>query len=106
MNPSKEITLDTHTVADVEISVVEVVWPDGGRSFEVYRSSDDQCLTMEGAFDLIPTDDEIEQLLGAIACRHCGEPLPAASARCGFLGWIGDCCAAGRSEIEQVARLT
>ena len=104
MNPSHEITLDRRTVAGVEISIVEVVWPDGGRSFEVHCTSDSQCLTFEGAFDLIPTDEQIEHLFGTFECGHCHEPLPAATARLGFLGWIGDCCAAGRAEIEQVAR--
>lgn len=105
MNPSKRIELDTRTVVGVEVTIVELVWPDGGRSFDVHRTTDCLCLTMEGSFDTIPTNDQIVRLFSTVQCRHCFTPLPAAAAHYPFVGWAGDCCPAGRAEIDEAARL-
>lgn len=50
------------TVATVSVSVVERIWSDGGRSFEVWLP-DGTELTEGGSFDNLPTDSEIEELL-------------------------------------------
>jgi hypothetical protein len=51
-------------VNGVEVRIQELVWNDtDGRSWDVYRVSDGQCLTMDHSFDDNPGDDEIAELL-------------------------------------------
>lgn len=53
----------TFTIGDVTLLVVEQTWTDGGKSFEVFGSDENSeryaCLTMDGAFDEMPTVDEL-----------------------------------------------
>jgi hypothetical protein len=53
-------------VSGVEVRIQELVWNDtDGRSWDVYRVSDGQCLTMDYSFDDNPDDSEIAELLEA-----------------------------------------
>jgi len=61
-----EIGHGTRTVAGVEVRITELVWNDtDGRSFEVERVSDGETLTMDEAFDDMPDDDQIRELITA-----------------------------------------
>jgi hypothetical protein len=54
----------SRVVNGVEVRIQELVWNDtDGRSWDVYRVSDGQCLTMDHSFDGNPGDDEIAELL-------------------------------------------
>jgi hypothetical protein len=53
------------TVEGTEVEVWELTWNGGGRSFEVIRVSDGKDLTEQGAFDTLPTDEQIADLLTA-----------------------------------------
>ena len=63
--------------------VVEQVWNGGARSFEVHAGAGETevDLTVDGAFDEMPTDEDIAGLLAATdSCGTCGGsgqmPLP------------------------------
>lgn len=70
-----------------QLEIVEVVWSDLGRSFEVYRADNGEDLTEDGCFDAVPTDDQIRELLDCqhenkrlddrsqFHCLDCGEEL-------------------------------
>lgn len=51
------------TVNGVTVTVNEMVWNGGGRSFEVHRVDTGEDLTQDGCFDTLPTDDDITALL-------------------------------------------
>lgn len=56
----------TRTINSTEVRIEELVWNGtDGRSWDVYRVSDDFCLTMDGSFDNEPDDDEIAELITA-----------------------------------------
>ena len=58
-------------VNGVEVRIQELVWNDtDGRSWDVCRVSDGQCLTMDHSFDDNPGDDEIAELLEAPRDRY------------------------------------
>ncbi len=62
----EEIDHGTRTVNDVEVRILEEVWNGGaGSSFEVYRVNTAACLTMDEAFDDVPDDDTIADLIEA-----------------------------------------
>lgn len=66
-----EIDHGTRTVAGVEVKITELVWNGtDGRSFEVERVSDGECLTMDEAFDDMPGDDAIKYLITAPRDRY------------------------------------
>lgn len=56
-----EIDREPITVDNVEYTVTEIVWNDGGRSFDVYI--DGELLTEDESLDHYPTADDIERLL-------------------------------------------
>jgi hypothetical protein len=56
-----EINHGTREVDGVTVKIKELVWTDGGRSFEVWKGQDD--LTIGECFDAFPTDMEIRKLL-------------------------------------------
>jgi hypothetical protein len=58
---NQEITRDPLIVGDVTYKVVEIVWPDDRRTFDVYRG--DELLTGNKSLDPYPTDVEICGLL-------------------------------------------
>lgn len=59
----EEIGHGTRTVAGTVVRVTELVWDDGGRSFEVHRQDDGTDLTTDQCFDALPTDAQIAALL-------------------------------------------
>lgn len=58
-----EIEHEPQTVGGVDVYVIELVWDDGGRSFDVYRAKDGMCLTGSGSFDAMPTTEQIQEVL-------------------------------------------
>jgi hypothetical protein len=54
---------ETRTVDDVQVRITELIWPDGGRSFEVHRVDTEEDLTEDWCFDESPSDDQIRGLL-------------------------------------------
>lgn len=62
-------TIDTH-----QITITELVWTDGGRSFEAHLA-DGTDLTEDGCFDEHPTDAQLRDLLhqrpGCWTCPGC-----------------------------------
>lgn len=63
---TREIDRGTRTVNGVEVRIVELHWNDSsGLSFDVYRTEDDECLTMDESFDEMPGDDAIADLIEA-----------------------------------------
>jgi hypothetical protein len=61
-----EIDHGHRTVAGVPVRIIESVWNGGvGSSFEVYRRDTGDCLTMDEAFDAMPDDDQIRELIEA-----------------------------------------
>jgi hypothetical protein len=54
-----DIDHGVRTVAHVPVSVRELIWHSGGRSFEVHRVDTGEDLTEAGCFDTMPTDDQI-----------------------------------------------
>ncbi len=59
----RSIDRGIRVVAGVEVRVTELVWADGGASFEVHRIDTGDDLTEDGCFDQPPTDKQIENLL-------------------------------------------
>jgi hypothetical protein len=53
----------TRVVNNVHVRITELIWLDGGRSFEVHRVDDDTDLTEDGCFDTQPTNEQIAVLL-------------------------------------------
>jgi hypothetical protein len=45
------------------VRITELLWPDGGQSFEVHRVDTDTDLTEHECFDAMPTDEQIAILL-------------------------------------------
>ena len=63
----------------IEVRITELIWDDGGRSFEVHRDSDGEDFTQDGCFDTIPTDRELTALVTdrttLWTCRGCGRQI-------------------------------
>jgi hypothetical protein len=72
----KQIVRGTRVVAKVEVRITELMWDDGGRSFEVHRVDTDEDLTEDECFDAPPTDEQIQNLLDQQPdwwlCPGCG----------------------------------
>jgi len=74
----REVDRGTRVVEGVEVRVTELVWSDGGTSFEVHRVDTGEDLTEAECFDQLPTDDQIAALLVPrapvdwFACPGCG----------------------------------
>lgn len=61
-----EVDHGARTVAGTLVRVTELIWDNGGRSFEVHATGlpgDDVDLTQDGCFDALPTDAQIRALL-------------------------------------------
>lgn len=61
-----EIFHPEQIVNGTQIQVVELVWKDGGQSFDVYKTKDlglMVLLTDDESFDNYPTDEQIANLL-------------------------------------------
>jgi hypothetical protein len=74
----------TRVVAGVEVRVTDLLWTNGGHSFEVHRVDTGVDLTEDGCFDDPPTDEQIEDLLDPPVdrwtCRGCGTSIDASQA--------------------------
>ena len=77
----KTVDRGLRVVADVEVQVTELLWTDGGHSFEVHRVDTGEDLTEDGCFDDPPTDEQIEALLDPPVdwwtCPGCGTSIDA-----------------------------
>lgn len=60
-----EIDHGDHAVDGITFRIKELVWTDGGRTFEVWKGDVD--LTFDGGFDAFPTDQDIRRLVNG---RH------------------------------------
>ena len=71
-----EVDHGTRMVAGVEVRVTQLVWRDGGTSYEVHRADTGVDLTEAECFDQMPTDEQIAALLPPpatwFACPGCG----------------------------------
>ncbi len=72
-----EVDHGIRVVAGVQVTVRELVWDDGGRSFEVHRVDTGDDLTEDDCFDTMPTDGQIAARLAQRqpdwwVCRGCG----------------------------------
>lgn len=78
----------TRTVNGVQVQIYELVWNDHARSFEVYRTSDEKDLTVDGCFDSMPTDAQIEGVLELLEWEPAGTGQDADSIQIpdGFTG--------------------
>jgi hypothetical protein len=63
-----DINHGVRTVANLPVTVHELVWHSGGRSFEVHRVDTGADLTDAGCFDTMPTDDQIAGLIVDHVC--------------------------------------
>jgi hypothetical protein len=59
----REHVLGVCTLDGRRLELRRADWPDGGHSFEVYDEISGECLTMDGAFDAYPTEEELRTLL-------------------------------------------
>lgn len=67
------ISVSTKTLGlRANVEIFEVVWNDGGRSFEVIDLETGDDLTANSCFDAFPSDDSIRVLLG---CMHENQRL-------------------------------
>lgn len=66
----------TRTVKATVVEIIELVWNDGGRSFEVYTVTTGEDLTVDECFDTMPTDDQIAALIpGEVWTCPCGRQI-------------------------------
>lgn len=61
MKKTAEIDREPITVDDVEYQVTEIIWKNGGRSFDVYKG--DKLLTEDESLDEYPTAEQIRDLV-------------------------------------------
>jgi hypothetical protein len=63
-----EMIIETRRIDGETIQIVQLMWPDGGLSYDVYRDTngESECLTMDSSFDTIPTDDQIRDQIRAL----------------------------------------
>lgn len=81
------VSAGTRQLGTTEVEIFEVIWSDGGRSFDVVDTLNGRDLTENGSFDRLPADDEIRALLhcthshqrvddrSQFHCTDCGEWL-------------------------------
>jgi hypothetical protein len=69
MGPTGSRDHGKRIVKGVEVQINELIWADGGRSFEVFRTKDEEDLTIDGCFDELPTNKQIEALFDAFTAR-------------------------------------
>lgn len=58
---SRERDIDTRTVGGIEYRIVELHWKYGGVCYDVYRTSDNECISDEST-NYIPSDDTIIEM--------------------------------------------
>jgi hypothetical protein len=75
----RDIDRGTRTIDGIDLHLTELVWDDGGRSFEVRRTDTDTDLTEDGCLDTWPTDEQLANLLhdhtGAWSCPGCSATI-------------------------------
>jgi hypothetical protein len=80
----RQIDRGTRSVDGVQVQIIELVWQDEGRSFEVHRTDTGADLTEDGCLDLWPTDAQIGDLLRSAdelwSCPGCGITIDASLA--------------------------
>lgn len=66
MPSPKEIDRGERLIQGERLHITELVWPDGGRSFEVHLLRAGTCtdLTQDGCYDHMPSDEELAAALG------------------------------------------
>jgi len=70
MGPKGSRDRGKRTVNGVEVQITELIWPDGGRSFELVRVADETDLTPNECFDNLPSDGQIATALEMHAERQ------------------------------------
>ena len=63
MKVIREIEIQQLNVDGTDVKIIELVWSDGRRSFDVHRLHDGADLTIDASFDAIPSYDEIAYLI-------------------------------------------
>ena len=82
----REIDRGTRVVAGVDVRITELVWDNGGRSFDVHRTDNDAPLTEDESFDEPPTDQQItvrlehQEPIEPWVCPGCCAQLDASQA--------------------------
>jgi hypothetical protein len=77
--PMATVEHGIRTVGLIDVTVTELVWRGGGRSFEVYTLGGID-LTENGCFDTMPTDAQIVALLGPLWTCGCGRQIAESDA--------------------------
>jgi hypothetical protein len=76
----RSVPRGARVIDGITLQITELIWTDEGRSFEVHRLDTGEDLTVDGYFDLFPTDAQLADLLddtrGLWRCV-CGQRLPA-----------------------------
>jgi hypothetical protein len=79
----RSVPRGARVVDGVTLQITELTWTDRDHCFEVHRLDTGYDLTVEGRFDLPPTDDELADLLdearGLWRCV-CGQRVNATDA--------------------------
>jgi len=62
-------------INDQTLTVIEITWSDGDKSFDVYLGDNvtGVCLTNDYSWDVMPTEDEMRTLLEHATCERCGD---------------------------------
>ncbi|AXH93606.1 hypothetical protein ACFWDZ_08470 [Micromonospora aurantiaca] len=96
----RDIDRGVRTIDGIDLHLTELVWDDGGRSFEVRRTDTDADLTEDGCLDTWPTDEHLANLLrdhgGAWSCPGCEITIDSRQPDL-IADHIRDCDAADRS---------
>jgi hypothetical protein len=70
----RSIDHGVRTIDTCQVTITELVWADGGRSFEAHLA-DGTDLTQDGCFDEYPNDEQLRELLhhrpGSWTCPGC-----------------------------------
>jgi hypothetical protein len=62
--PTSEMVVGAATVNGRELEIVRLTWSNTpGLSYDVYDKAAGECLTEDGSFDDIPTDEDLNGLL-------------------------------------------
>ncbi|QGN48004.1 hypothetical protein GKC29_14890 [Micromonospora sp. WMMC415] len=96
----RRIDRGARTIDGIDLHLTELVWDDGGRSFEVRRTDTDLDLTEDGCLDTWPTDEHLANLLrdhaGSWSCLGCGAAIGGRQTDL-ITDHVRDCDAADRS---------
>jgi len=77
MNKSAELDREPITVDEVEYTVTEIVWNNGGRSFDVFIEGG--LLTEDESLDHYPTEEDIRRLYN----EDDADTFPSTTCGCG-----------------------